>query len=37
MLDATCLDVSEAVFLDGDDLKIEILFYHWKNAKKVAT
>lgn len=26
MLDATCLDVSEAVFLDGDDLQVEILF-----------
>jgi hypothetical protein len=37
MLDATCLDVSEVVFLDGDDLKEEILFHHCKNAKKVST
>jgi len=27
MLDATCLDVSEVVFLDGDDLQVEILFF----------
>jgi hypothetical protein len=34
MLDATCLDVSEEVFLDGDDLQVKILLYHCKNAKK---
>jgi hypothetical protein len=37
MLDATFLDVSGVVFLDGDDLQAGILVYHWKNAKKVST